>query len=324
MPEHPLPEARPLASADLAEARPLLARAAAADGTAPLSDDLLSAAEADSAVRIGLADSDGRLAGLAIAAAQGERTGAEAVVDPELRGRGWGRLLLDALEGALAESGRQGWYWSHGDHPAAAHLAAEASRPRARQLLQLTTARFADGLEIPAVEAPDGVALRSVEPADADSWAAVNNAAFAWHPEQGGQDPAEYRARLAEPAFDRESVIIAESDGTVIGFHETKVHDDHPSGLRMGEVYVIGVDPSAGVRGVGRALLAEGMRRLRDAGAEAVELYVEGDNASALRLYRGFGFDRAVVHACYAPAGWTAPEDTEAARPHAGEEGERR
>src|SRR5699024_4836974 len=141
-------------------------------------------------------------------------------------------------------------------------------------------------------EVPDGVVLRDVRPSDADAWAAVNNAAFSWHPEQGGQDPGDYRRRTREEGFDPSSVVIAErtQDGRILGFHETKMHAQHPSGLTMGEVYVIAVDPQVHARGLGRALLVEGMRRMLRAGAEAIELYVESDNEKALPLYRRVGF----------------------------------
>ena len=83
---------------------------------------------------------------------------------------------------------------------------------------------------------------------------------------------------------------------------EAKLYKYYPSGLRMGEVHVIGVDPQVHARGLGRALLLEGMRRLVSAGAEAIELYVESDNEKALPLYRAVGFSRTVVHVSYEPA----------------------
>ena len=86
------------------------------------------------------------------------------------------------------------------------------------------------------------------------------------------------------------------------------MHAQHPSGLRMGEVHVIGVDPDVHARGVGRALLLEGMRRKLDRGAQAIELYVESDNEKALPLYRDVGFSRTVVHVSFQP-----PEDPHAA-----------
>lgn len=308
--------AAPFTLTSLALARPLLAAATRADGTAPLSDGLLEAAAAGTAVLVGIAEAPAgdvsavtptSLLGVGAAALQGERWAAEAVIDPAHRGRGLGRVLVTALDRAARDAGGTPWFWSHGDHPAADHLAASAGFSRSRELLQLTT----DGVpEVPVPQVPAGVALRDVRPEDVEAWAAVNNAAFSWHPEQGRQDPADYRARLADPDADLGAVVIAErtEDGRVLGFHETKMHAQHPSGLRMGEVHVIGVDPDVHARGVGRALLLEGMRRMLDRGAQAIELYVESDNEKALPLYRDVGFSRTVVHVSFQP-----PEDPHAA-----------
>lgn len=314
------PRTTPLGS--LEDVQDVLAAATRADGLPPISDGLLDAAASGSAVVLGVlagdtdtaagaADPTGasgadpdtagdRVVGVGVAALQGDRWAAEAVVDPAHRGRGLGRVLVTDLDRAARSAGGSPWFWSHGDHPAAAHLASTAGLARARELLQLTTEGIPD---LPEATVPDGVVLRDVRTEDAEAWAAVNNAAFSWHPEQGGQDPADYRRRTQEPDFDASTVVIAErtEDARILGFHETKMHAEHPSGLTMGEVYVIGVDPQVHARGLGRALLVEGMQRMLRAGAEAIELYVESDNEKALPLYRRVGFSRTVVHVSYRP-----------------------
>lgn len=316
----PTPAASPrtIALSSLDAAQAVLAAATQSDGIPPISDGLLEAAADGTAVLLGIVEAtgdettggdtaegdsdspDAPLAGVGVAALQGERWAAEAAVAPEHRRRGLGRALVTDLTEAARASGGDPWFWSHGDHPAASRLAEESGRRRARELLQLTT----DGVpQLPALTAPEGVVLRDVRPDDAEAWAAVNNAAFSWHPEQGGQDPADYRRRTGEPDFDPGSVVIAErtADGRLLGFHETKRHATHPSGLAMGEVHVIGVDPEVHARGLGRALLVEGMARMIAGGAEAIELYVESDNEKALPLYRDVGFSRTVVHVSYEP-----------------------
>jgi len=83
----------------------------------------------------------------------------------------------------------------------------------------------------------------------------------------------------------------------------------------LGEVYVLGVDPSAQGRGLGQALTSIGVawlaRRLANPASPAdphppsaptVLLYVESDNVAALRTYRSLGFTTYSVDTAYAPA----------------------
>jgi mycothiol synthase len=104
----------------------------------------------------------------------------------------------------------------------------------------------------------------------------------------------------------------SESDeaGRLLGFHWTKMHLDQQ---RLGEVYVLGVDPSAQGRGLGQLLTAIGVeslaRRLSEpenpGGAPAevtVLLYVESDNGAAVRTYQRQGFTTYSVDTAYAPA----------------------
>ncbi len=89
---------------------------------------------------------------------------------------------------------------------------------------------------------------------------------------------------------------MAATGERLLGFHWTKVHRRDPtpgaSGGQapVGEVYVLGVDPRSGVRGLGAPLTAIGLDHLAGQGLDTVMLYVEGDNERALRLYRRFGF----------------------------------
>jgi mycothiol synthase len=91
--------------------------------------------------------------------------------------------------------------------------------------------------------------------------------------------------------------------GRLLGFHWTKVHRDQPG---LGEVYVVGVDPSAQRRGLGQVLTAIGIqslaRRLAASPEPTVMLYVESDNEAAVRTYERLGFTTYSVDTAYAPA----------------------
>ena len=152
-------------------------------------------------------------------------------------------------------------------------------------------------------ELPEGVRLRPfVVGADEAEFLRVNNAAFDWHPEQGGWDVEQVKLREAEPWFDPAGFILAvDGSGRLLGYHWTKVHGPGEHGpAPIGEVYVLGVDPAAWGRRLGAALTLAGLRHLRDRGLTQVMLYVEADNTAAVRVYERLGFTLSSTDVSYA------------------------
>lgn len=136
---------------------------------------------------------------------------------------------------------------------------------------------------------PDGIAVRSFALGrDEEAWLRVNNRAFLNHPDQGGWIRAQLDRRMAEPWFDAAGFLLAVADETLVGFCWTKVH---PGPEPVGEIFVIGVDPDAHGRGLGRMLVAAGLDHLvRARDCSTALLYVAESNAPAVALYRSFGF----------------------------------
>lgn len=259
----------------------LLGAAASADGVDPVSEAVvLALRHSGAAEHLFAHDGDG-LAGYAQLNRRGDRATAELAVHPAHRSHGIGTELARALR---QRAGSPLWAWAHGEHPAALHLAGRFGMRRARELWQLRR-NLADPL--PSRPLPDGLALRAFLPGrDEDAVVAVNNRAFAWHPEQSGWQVDELVVRQREPWFDPNGFLLAVDDADRLsGFHWTKVHPDG-----AGEVYVLAVDPAAQGTGLGVALTVAGLEHLACGGSAEALLYTEADNESAVRMYDKLGF----------------------------------
>ena len=228
---------------------------------------------------------------------------AELVVHPRARQRGIGQALGRA---AVAKTAGHNQFWAHGTLEAARAIASALGMVPVRELVQMRRSLRDTPDSVPP--APD-VQIRTYEgTADDGELLRVNNAAFAHHPEQGGWTEADLAERRREPWFDPAGLFLAfdtlDSDqpGRLLGFHWTKVHLDQPG---LGEVYVLGVDPSAQGRGLGQVLTAIGIqslaRRLAGSAEPTVMLYVESDNVAAVRTYERLGFTTYSVDTAYAP-----------------------
>jgi mycothiol synthase len=274
------------------QVRELIAAAKQADGVAPVGDQVLRELAHDRTKHLLAVDGDNISGYLNLTEAPAM---AELVVHPNARRRGIGSALARA---GLSEGGDGARVWAHGNLEPARATAAALGLVAVRELLQMR--RPLTGL--PALTVPDGVRIRTYSgPADDSELLRVNNAAFAWHPEQSGWTEADIAERRAEPWFDPAGLFMAvdEHSGELLGFHWTKVH-----GKELGEVYVVGVDPAAQGRGLGATLTLVGLHhlaeRLLKGEQSAVILYVEADNSAAVKTYQRLGFDVFSVDAAYA------------------------
>jgi mycothiol synthase len=287
----------------VAEVCALLAAATAADGVAPVSEEgvlRLQHGGPDGGRDLTARDVGGALLGYArLELPAGEPDAeAELVVRPQARRRGVGAALLTRLEQLAGD--RPLRVWAHGQLPGSAELATGRGYSRARVLLQMR--RPLAGVDPdPRPTLPAGVTVAPFRPGtDEAAWLAVNARAFADHPEQGRWTPADLELREAEPWFDPAGFFLAWADEPtgprLLGSHWTKVHPaGDPAEEPIGEVYVLGIDPSAQGLGLGRALTDLGLAHLRRAGLSHVLLYVEEENTAAVTLYERTGFTRHAV-----------------------------
>ncbi|WP_437075382.1 N-acetyltransferase family protein [Streptomyces sp. enrichment culture] len=103
------------------------------------------------------------------------------------------------------------------------------------------------------------------------------------------EDADRHRARLTA-ADGRATDLVAEEGGTVVGWACHGPYRDGEVLTPDAELYAIYVDPGRCGEGIGRALLAESVRRCADAGHPRMLLWVLKGNTSARRFYERAGF----------------------------------
>jgi mycothiol synthase len=150
------------------------------------------------------------------------------------------------------------------------------------------------------------IAPRRFRPgADDAEFLRVNNLAFEWHPDQSDWTGAQLAARMTEPWFDPDGFLIIEEHEAMVAFCWTKVHPATAHEPRLGEIYVIGVDPAAHGRGLGTEIVLAGLDHLASLGIGIGMLHVEADNTAARHMYEQLGF---LVHSSH--QWWARPSSS--------------
>jgi mycothiol synthase len=273
------------AIADLHAVHRLLDAAAAVDHRYPLSDHLrmeLAHGGAPGFAAITVHEGE-HLAGYAqLGLIKGTRN-IELAIDPADRGDASiaRRLLVTAVDLVAHDGGGPVQWWAFDAGPNDEALAASAGLASTRSLLQMRRP-LPTGLPVEVTTRP------FVPGQDEDAFLAVNNRAFASHPEQGGWTRQTLAQREAEPWFDPAGFLLHERDGRLAAFCWTKLHDDEDPVL--GEIYVIAVDPDFQGLKLGNQLTLAGLASIADRGVTTGMLYVDGGNTAAVTMYEHLGF----------------------------------
>jgi GNAT superfamily N-acetyltransferase len=140
------------------------------------------------------------------------------------------------------------------------------------------------------------VTVRRARPEDAAEVAGVH--VRSWQAGYRGILSAEYldalrpedrmgRYRFGDTDPQVPSTLVAEENGTIVGFVTT---GPSPDTAGWGEVFALYVDPVAWGSGVGRRLLADGRRQLEEGAFTDAVLWVLVGNDRAERFYRADGW----------------------------------
>ncbi len=218
-----------------------------------------------------------------------------AIVEPAAWGLGiaesflaWTEARLRVIAGTHARD-RRSWFTAYADEGDDESIRAledrgyEAVRWDAQMLRP-------DLLDLPAVDVPDGYTIRTPDEDELPAVFDVMVTAFKEH--WGEYDAGDLRFDdwAGDPRFRRDLVVVA-WQGDVPVACLSNFLEPAPDGTLRGYLESLATRPDHRRRGLGRAAMAESLRRLREAGAASAWLGVDLDNRNqALTLYEACGF----------------------------------
>ena len=252
---------------------------------------------ADPLDNVFIAEQSGEFIGGAIAAVEPaiDRAVGEFGVIESARGQGIGRLLLARLERRAREAGVA--VHQVNVHHTNSRLRSFMDAAGYKQIRIFNELKYRPApayLEGDYRPLPEGVTLRPfVSGSDEAALAIVQNAAFEGSFGFAPNTPEQIAGYVEMRGAPGDILIAEDSSGGVIGYIWTSVTESNDdSGETTGMIEMTGVLPSQRGRGVGSAVIAAGLRHLRERGAGVIDLEVDGENLSARRIYKDQGFKK--------------------------------
>lgn len=219
------------------------------------------------------------------------------LVEPAVRRHGVGRAMLGWQESRIREiaathvTDRPKFCLAfvHDRDPGGGALLSSAGYSMVRRSAEMVRPHLHD---LPEAPLPDGIDVRPATAAD--SLAVWDAGAEAFRDHWGANDdsPEAYARFLGDPKFDPELWIVGWDGADVAGYVLTSLQPQEANGERVGYLDSVAVRRPWRRRGLGRALVAEALRVLRDRGATSAGLGVDLQNQNeAARLYESVGFE---------------------------------
>lgn len=144
---------------------------------------------------------------------------------------------------------------------------------------------LAHDLVVPDVDPPKGVTIRHVEASDFEAYVAGHRAA--WAPSDGFSMDHYLKVRNITEVFDPTLNLVAEvSPGK---FASCTIFWADPVS-RIGSIEPFGTDPDYRGTGISKAVIHEGLRRLKAKGMKYGEMSTAGFNHQAVSLYQSCGY----------------------------------
>lgn len=141
--------------------------------------------------------------------------------------------------------------------------------------------------EVPRPVLPVGMRLRHATDADVEARADLHRDAWSvWGPSRFSAES--YRRTRANALYDETLDIVVEAtEGRLMSY--CICWFDQENGI--GHFEPVGTRPASAGQGLGRAVVTEGLRRLRERGAHTALIGTASINAAALRTYAACGFE---------------------------------